>query len=299
MAVRKLHQDEADIDEGLVRRLVDDAFPRWAGRPLRYVDSHGTQNVLFRLGDEHVIRLPRIRGAVSDLARELRWMPVLARRLPVPVPEPVAEGRPAHGFPGRGPCTAGCPARSRSWGAEAAGGARRGPGGVRRGGQEHRPGRGARGLPGPPLTERDADTRAVLGRLADVIDADGALAVWDAAVRAPRGPEPAVWLHGDLQPGNVLVDGGRLSAVIDFGCMGLGDPAVDLIAAWYVLDARGRETFRTALAPDADTWARGRGWALTIAAHELDYYRTSNPFMAETATRVIGELVISAPRASA
>ncbi|MEV5610630.1 aminoglycoside phosphotransferase family protein [Streptomyces sp. NPDC052225] len=296
MAVRKLHQDEADIDERLVRCLVDEQFPRWAGLPLRYVDSHGTQNVLYRLGDDHVVRLPRIRGAVSDLAHEQRWMPFLARQLPVPVPEPVAQGRPAHGFPW-------------TWAVY-----RWLPGAIPAVGEQEKPevlgedlaafvaalrSVDPAGAPtayrGGPLTERDADTRAVLGRIADVIDLDAALAVWDAAMCAPRGPQPAVWLHGDLQPGNVLVDGGRLSAVIDFGCMGLGDPAVDLIAAWYVLDARGRERFRTALAPDADTWARGRGWALTLAANELAYYRESNPFMAATATRVIGELV-SAPR---
>ncbi|GAA2300724.1 aminoglycoside phosphotransferase family protein [Streptomyces kunmingensis] len=294
MGVHKLHSDEADIDETLVRALVDEQFPRWAGLALRHVDSHGTSNVLFRLGDAYVIRLPRRSGSVPDFASERRWMPLLAARLPVAVPEPVAEGRPGHGFP--------YPWAVHRWL----------PGAIPDIGRLEKPEALAEdlaafvdalrridtaGAPGAyrgrrPLAERDSDTRDVLGRLADTIDADTALAVWDAAVRAPRGPLPDVWLHSDLQPGNLLVDDGRLSAVIDFECMGTGDPAVDLIVAWYVLDAGARRVFRESLGrTDADTWARGRGWALTVAAHELAYYRESNPFMARTAARVIGEVL--------
>ncbi|MER5438515.1 phosphotransferase, partial [Streptomyces sp. NPDC002790] len=99
MGVRKLHQDEPDIDEDLVRALVDEQFPRWAGLPLKYVDSHGTQNVLYRLGEEWVVRLPRLAGVQPELARTRRWLPYLAARLLVPVPEQVAEGKPGHGFP--------------------------------------------------------------------------------------------------------------------------------------------------------------------------------------------------------
>ncbi|MFJ9038993.1 aminoglycoside phosphotransferase family protein [Streptomyces sp. NPDC102406] len=292
MDVRKLHPDEADIDEALVRALVADRFPRWAGLPLRHVDSHGTSNVLFRLGDEYVIRLPRVRGAVPDKKSLSTWMPFLAARLPVAVSEPVAEGGPGHGYP-------------HPWAVH-----RWLPGAVPVVGSLQKPEALAddlaafvaalrridtAGAPeayrGRPLAERDADTRAVLERLSGAIDSGAALAVWDAAVRTPRGPHPDVWLHADLQPGNLLVDDGRLSAVIDFECMGTGDPAVDLIVAWYVLDAGPRRRFREAVAIDADAWERGRGWALTIAAHELAYYRESNPFMARTAERVIGEVL--------
>ncbi|MFJ8826915.1 aminoglycoside phosphotransferase family protein [Streptomyces sp. NPDC102467] len=292
MGVRKLHSDEADIDEALVRALVDEQFPPWAVLPLRHVDSHGTSNVLFRLGDDHVIRLPRRPGSAPDLESEGRWMPFLAARLPVAVPEPVAAGKPGHGYP--------YPWAVHRWL----------PGAIPTVRSLAKPEALAEDLAafvaalrlidtagapeayrGRPLAERDGDTREVLGRLAGVIDFDAALALWDTAVRAPRGPLPDVWLHADLQPGNLLVDDGRLSAVIDFECMGTGDPAVDLIVAWYVLDARARRVFRESLGGDADTWARGRGWALTIAAHELAYYRESNPFMARTAERVIGEVL--------
>ncbi|WP_372344485.1 aminoglycoside phosphotransferase family protein [Streptomyces sp. KL116D] len=300
-ATRKLHDDEPDIDEALVRGLVDGQFPRWAGLPLKPVDSHGTSNVLFRLGDEHVVRLPRRAGAVPDLAAERRWMPLLAAASPVAVPEPVAEGRPDLGYPW-------------AWAVH-----RWVPGAIPVVGRLEQPealagdlavfvtalrGVDTTGAPrsyrGAPLPERDADTREVIGRLGAAtgtgtgidtdIDTDAALAVWDAAVRAPRR-EPDVWLHADLQPGNLLVEDGRLAAVIDFECMGLGDPAVDLIVAWYVLDAPERRTFRDAVGQDPDLWARGRGWALAVAAAELDYYRVSNPFMARTARRVIGEVL--------
>ncbi|MFI0235849.1 aminoglycoside phosphotransferase family protein [Streptomyces sp. NPDC016845] len=291
MRVPKLHPDEADIDEALVRGLVDEQFPRWAGLPLRHVASHGTSNVLYRLGDEYVVRLPRVSGSVSDLAGQRRWLPFLAARLPVAVPEPVAEGRPGRGFP--------YPWAVHRWL----------PGAIPEVGSLAKPEALAEdlaafvsalrrvdtaGAPAAyrgrrPLAERDGDTRDVLRRLAGAIDSAAALAVWDAAVRTPRGTRPDVWLHADLQPGNLLVDDGRLTAVIDFECMGSGDPAVDLIVAWYVLDGAARRVFREAAGLDADTWARGRGWALSIAAHELAYYRGSNPFMARTAERVIGE----------
>ncbi len=117
--------------------------------------------------------------------------------------------------------------------------------------------------------------------------------VWAAALDAPPRPGPPVWIHADLQPGNVLTSGGRLSAVIDFGCLGLGDPAVDLIAAWYLLPAGARPVFRTALADGADdaAWARGRGWALSVALLELSAYRETNPVMADIARHVIREVL--------
>lgn len=297
MGVRKLHQDEPDIDEGLVRALVDEQFPRWAELPLKYVDSHGTQNVLYRLGDEWVVRLPRVPGVVPELAGARQWMPYLAARLPVPVPEQVAEGEPGHGFP--------WPWAVHRWL----------PGENPAVGRLARPDALAEDLAAfvtamreidttgapesyrsRPLAERADGTREVIRNLDGTIDAAAALAVWDEAVRTP-GAARDVWLHGDLQPGNLLVsDGGRLASVIDFGCMGTGDPAVDLITAWYVLGGPERQVFREAAAVDDDAWVRGRGWALTIAVHELAYYRDTNPFMVRTASRVVAEILADAAR---
>ncbi|MFI5660960.1 aminoglycoside phosphotransferase family protein [Streptomyces sp. NPDC051684] len=297
MGVRKLHQDEPDIDEGLVRALVDAQFPRWAELPLKYVDSHGTQNVLYRLGEEWVVRLPRVPGVVPELAGARQWLPYLAARLPVPVPEQVAEGEPGHGFP--------WPWAVHRWL----------PGTNPAVGRLDRPEALAEDLAafvtamrsidttgapesyrGRPLAERADGTREVIRGLDGTLDAAAALAVWDGAVRAP-GSARDVWLHGDIQPGNLLVsDDGRLGAVIDFGCMGTGDPAVDLITAWYVLGAPERRLFREAADIDDDTWVRAGGWALTIAVHELAYYRDSNPFMVRTASRVVAEILADAAR---
>ncbi|MGP3770187.1 aminoglycoside phosphotransferase family protein [Streptomyces sp. SDT5-1] len=297
MGVRKLHDDEPDIDEDLVRALVDEQFPRWAGLPLKHVDSHGTQNVLYRLGEEWVVRLPRLSGVVPEFADARRWLPHLATRLPVPIPEQVAVGEPGHGFPwpwavhrwltGRNPA-AGRLERPGALAADLAGFVTAMRAIDTTGAPEAYRGR--------PLAERAADTREVIGRLAGVIDTVSALAAWEESVSAP-GASRTVWLHGDLQPGNLLVtETGRLGAVIDFGCMGTGDPAVDLIAAWYVLGAPERRVFREAAAADDALWARGRGWALTLAVNELAYYRDTNPFMVRTASRVVDEILADAAR---
>ncbi|MFH8288313.1 aminoglycoside phosphotransferase family protein [Streptomyces sp. NPDC018059] len=289
-----MHADEAETDEALVGRLVAAEFPAWAGLPVRLVGSAGTSNVMYRLGPDLVVRLPRRAGSAADVEREHHWLPRLAAALPVAIPVPVARGGPGEGYPyawsvfrwldGTTP-TPGRPLAEPvlfAWDVAGFLAALR----------EVDPAGAPAAYRGEPLAERDGSTRAVIARLRGAVDAGAATAVWDAALRAPAWQGSAVWLHGDLQPGNVLVDRGRLSAVIDFECMGVGDPAVDLIAAWYLMDAPARAAFRAALGRAADDamWARGRGWALTIALNELSYYRGTNPVMADTARLVIDRL---------
>ncbi|WP_030669000.1 aminoglycoside phosphotransferase family protein [Streptomyces sp. NRRL B-1347] len=292
-----LHADEPRIDAVLVRRLIGAQFPQWAGLSVEAVDSAGTSNVMYRLGDDMVVRLPRQPGSVDEEAKEDVWLPRLAPSLPVPVPVRLGEGAPAEGYPwrwavyrwiegenpvvGRVPepgalATALAEFVAALQGIDTAGG----PPSYR----------------GEPLKERDAETRDALAALRGVIDTDAAAAAWQAALRAPEWSDPPVWIHADLQPGNLLLSGGRLSAVIDFECLGLGDPAVDLIVAWYVLPADVRDTFRAALPPDDAAWARGRGWALSIALMELSYYRDRNQRMATVARHVIGEVLADAAR---
>ncbi|MFI9206003.1 aminoglycoside phosphotransferase family protein [Streptomyces sp. NPDC053048] len=286
-----MHADEADIDVSLVRRLVASRFPRWAGLPLVEVPSAGTSNAMYRLGEDMVVRLPRVAGAADDVSKEHQWLPRLAPALPVAVPVPLGSGTPAEGYP--------WPWSVYRWldGEVPAAGRVTDPGSLARdlGGfvaALHRidTAGGPRSYRSEPLAARDAAARRAIGELRTVVDAGAATAVWDAALRAPSWPGPAVWIHADLQPGNLLLAGGRLGAVIDFGCLGLGDPAVDLIAAWYVLPAGARDTFRAATGADDATWTRGRGWALSIALAELDYYRETNPVMAGIARHVIHEV---------
>lgn len=295
MTARRMHPDEVDADAPLVSRLIAAQFPRWAGLPVRRLASSGTENAMFRLGTDKVVRLPRRPGAVENVAREQHWLARLGPGLRVAAPVPLAEGAPGEGFPwpwsvygwldGRNP-VAGAVEEPQSLaadlGAFVAGlrevDARGGP-------PSHR---------GGPLSERDGCTRDAIAQLRGRIDTDAVTALWEEALRVPGRTVPPVWTHGDLSPGNVLVTGGRLTAVIDFGCVGVGDPAVDLIPAWNLLPASARHTFREAVGADDDEWARGRGWALSISLIQLPYYWETNPPLAESSRHVIKEILTEA-----
>lgn len=292
----RMHADGTYTDEALVRRLLAAQFPDWADLPVERVGSHGTVNAVYRLGTELAVRLPRVEGGSKDVAAEHRWLPRLAERLPFAVPVPLAEGVPAEGYPwswsvcrwidGDNPAVG-------SGGACLAADIAEFVLALRRVDTTDAP----PAYRSEPLAARDTATRGALETLHGVIDIARAAAVWSDALGAPGPQGPLVWVHGDLQPGNVLVSGGRLGAVIDFGCMGLADPAVDLIAGWYLLPAGPRRHFRTRVGADAAEWVRARGWALSIALMELSYYRTSNQMMASTARHVIGEILEETGRA--
>lgn len=145
-----------------------------------------------------------------------------------------------------------------------------------------------------PLAQRDGSTRDAIAQLAGEVDSAAVLAAWRADLRAPAWAGAPVWIHGDLTPGNLLLRAGRLGAVIDFGATGIGDPACDLIPAWNLLVGRARETFRAHAAVDDATWARGRGWALSIALIALPYYLQTNPAIVASSRRVIREVLADA-----
>ncbi|MFE4362060.1 aminoglycoside phosphotransferase family protein [Kitasatospora sp. NPDC056800] len=289
----KLHADELDIDEALVRRMVAECFPQWAGLPVEPVEPAGTSNAMYRLGAELVVRVPRIPGVVEEIAKEDVWLRRLAPRLPVPVPVPLAVGGPVDGCP--------WPWSVLRWldGTTPVPGRIAEPGALARDLADFVTAMRGIDPAGAPaayrsesLASRDARTRTSIAAVADLVDAPAATAAWERALAAPAPDGPPVWLHGDLQPGNLLVSpDGRLSAVIDFGCAGLGEPAVDLIPAWYVLPAAARETFREAAAPDDAAWDRARGWALSVALMEVSYYRDSDPRMTAIARHVIAEVL--------
>ncbi|WP_406384627.1 aminoglycoside phosphotransferase family protein [Streptomyces sp. NBC_01618] len=293
MHAGKMHVDEPDIDQSLVRRLITAQFPQWIGLPVEPVVSVGTSNAMYRLGEDLVVRLPRTAGAADDVAKEHHWLPRLAPSLPAAIPVPLGRGGPAEGYPWHWSVF--------RWldGANPAVGEVAEPGPLAADLADfvtalHRidPADGPPSFRSESLAARDTATRAALAELHEAVDTGAALAVWEAALRAPARTGPAVWIHADLQPGNLLLVNGRLSAVIDFGCMGLGDAAVDLIAAWYLLPAHARGNFRTALNADDAAWARGRGWALSTALGELRHYRDTNPAMAAIARHVIHEVSV-------
>lgn len=286
-------------DDGLVRRLVAGQFPQWAGLALERVSPGGTVHALYRLGDDMAVRLPLGPGGARDIARERQWLPRLAPLLPVPVPEILGSGRPAEGYP--------WPWSVYRWrdGAHPQPGALRDPAGLAGDLAGFVSAMRRVALPGAPPAYRggpvaslDAATRAALAELRGVpqedVDCDAAAAVWEETLAAPEWDGPPVWLHGDLLPGNLLTAGGRLAAVIDFGCMGAGDPACDLFPAWHLLPPGARDLFREALGVDDATWRRGRGRALSQALIALPYYRTRNPAMARAARHVIRTVLADA-----
>jgi aminoglycoside phosphotransferase (APT) family kinase protein len=278
-----MHADEVVIDEALVRRLVAAQFPDWAGLPLEPVLPRGTDNALYRLGDDMVVRLPRRERTAETLAKERRWLPRLAPFLPVTVPAPIADGAPGDGFPfawcvyswlegGKAPL-----ADAVDLAEFIAALQRIDPSGGPPPG-EHNFFRGA------PLATRDAATRVSIAALG----IDGA--AWESAIRAPEWDRAPVWIHGDLDARNLLVQEGRLSGVIDWGGLGVGDPACDVMVAWKVLSAGSRDAFCAALGVDDATWTRARGWAISTAVNALTYYtEETNAALVHEARRWLAE----------
>jgi aminoglycoside phosphotransferase (APT) family kinase protein len=295
MRARKMHADEVDTDSALVRRLLAAQFPTWAGLPIETVESAGTDNAIYRLGDDMVVRLPRKASAASHDEKEYQWLPSLAPQLPLAVPVPLAIGEPAEGYP--------YPWSVRRWlggesaiiepiGVEAALDLANFITALRRIDSAGGPAPGAHNFGrGAPLITRDAATRSAIEELGSSIDAGAATAAWGAALGAPAWKKAPVWIHGDLIPGNLLLERGRLCAVIDFGGLGVGDPACDLMAAWTLFSGESRSAFRAALAVDDVTWARGRGWALSWALIFVPYYRDTNPAGVVIARRTIDEVL--------
>ena len=226
MGVAKLHSDEADIDARLVRRLLAAQIPEWSPLRLERVDSAGTSNALYRLGDDMVVRLPRVAEATGQIAKEHRWLPWLAPLLPLAIPEPLVQGGAGRRLP---VAVVGLPLdRGRGRHARAPRRPERGrthAGRLRRGVAAARPSLGSKpGLGtssrGAPLATRDAAVRAAITALDGTLAPEAATAAWEAALRAREWEGPPVWLHGDLYETNLLASGGRLTAVIDFGCLG-------------------------------------------------------------------------------
>ncbi|MEV8589731.1 aminoglycoside phosphotransferase family protein [Streptomyces sp. NPDC051180] len=289
MAATPTRPDEPDIDTGLVAGLVARRFPAWAGLPVRAVDSAGTDNAMFRLGDELVVRLPRVPSAARQVEKEQRWLPRLAPHLPLAVPVPVGRAEPGDGFPLPwsvyrwldGADAFDAPVTDLAHAAVALGRFGRALRAVDASG-------GPRSFRGGPVTawEEGHLPAAIRDLGADgVVDAELATAAWESVLRLPQWQGAPVWIHSDLLPGNLLTRGGRLSAVIDFGGLGTGDPACDMMPAWTLLTAGTRDLFREESGADDATWARGRGWALAWGLVTEHYYRAGNPVLAEVARR--------------
>lgn len=289
---------DLDITGSMVRELLAEQFPDLAALPLRHASS-GWDNILFRLGDGLAVRLPRREAAARLMLHEQTWLPRIAGNLSVPAPVPLRCGTPSSCYPWHwsvvrwfaGTAAAGQPAaRRRQWAGRLAvfvdGLAQPAPADA--------PVNPVRGV---PLAARDRDVRRRLAGHAVPRVAE-ARALWDELCTVPDWHGPALWLHGDLHPANLIIDGGGLAAVVDFGDLTAGDPATDLAAAWLVFDGDGRRSFRESLEArreiDDETWQRARGWALNMATALLAN-SDDHPLLRQVGGFALGQVLDQTP----
>jgi aminoglycoside phosphotransferase (APT) family kinase protein len=267
---------QLEITTALVTALIAQQFPQWAHLPITPVQLSGWDNRTFRLGHDMSIRLPSAQKYAFAVEKEQHWLPILAPHLSVAIPEPLAMGHPCEMYPFAWSVYRWIEGESansvmiddahlsdiaRSLAQflkqlqviDTTGGHTPGPHNFWR---------------GDSLAIYDVDTRARLAQLHDCIDVDRALVVWQKSLSS-HWSKNLVWIHGDLAAGNILLQNNQLVAVIDFGCMAIGDPACDLVIAWTLLKNESRKLFKAEVNLDADTWARARGWALWKATFDL------------------------------
>ncbi|MGQ3892347.1 aminoglycoside phosphotransferase family protein [Legionella sp. CNM-4043-24] len=295
----KMHENELEINEFLVKNLIEKQCPRWANLTMQPVSSSGTDNALFRLGDDYIVRLPRIEWAPGSIVRsinkEYEWIPKIAHLLTIPVSKPVFKGSPDDHYP--------WPWLIAKW--------YDGQNPDFENDNEYellakdladfinnlhaiRLADGPFSRRGVPLKNLDQETRTALKALQKDMDTKPLTALWDNLSDTPQWDKESVWVHGDFLPGNIITQNNRLSAVIDFTDTGIGDPACDLIVAWSLFNAQSRSVFKDHLySIDENTWQRGRGWALSIAVIMLPYYKNSNPVLATLARRMIHNVIQS------
>jgi aminoglycoside phosphotransferase (APT) family kinase protein len=282
----------------VVRKMLDEQFPEWRDLSVRRVEQDGWDNNTFRLGNELKVRLPSAAGYVPQVEKEFNWLPKLAKHLPVAVPEPVALGKPTADYPYpwsvycwiKGETASAHSVRDMNefarnlaaflhalWAADTTGAPEAGDHNCHRGGD---------------LSVYDEETRFCLSGVTDLIDADAALMIWEKALQT-KWTKPAVWVQGDLSTGNILIQNGQLSAVIDFGLCTVGDPACDLVIAWKFFSDVNREIFKTMVNIDQGTWNRAMGWALWKAIRTLYYARKDNIADEQHAAKAVIEAILA------
>jgi aminoglycoside phosphotransferase (APT) family kinase protein len=288
-----MHEGELLVDSPLARRLIADQFSRWSDLPLAPVEPAGTDHAIFRLGDDKAVRFPRIGWAAGQPEKECTWLPRIAPHLSLAVPDPLALGEPSGDYPFRWLVCSwldganATPERLTSqdrtaadlvrllrelWSIDTAGG----PPAEGRGGD---------------LSIYDEDVRASVEIISNSIETRWALREWTAALDATPWTGEPVWLHRDLDARNLLAQDGRLSGLIDFGGLAIGDPAADLMVAWKMFDPEGRAAFRERLDMDDATWRRARGCVLCQAVMILSYYTLeTNPTLVREATNWLAQL---------
>lgn len=289
---------EVDVSPDLVRRLLEVQHPDLAHLPIE-VMANGWDNVMCLLGDDLVVRLPRRELAAKLLVHEQQWLPVLQPKLPLPIPAPVRVGGPYLDYPWHWSIVPFLPGQVASQNPpadlhDAAVSLGEFLGALHEPAAPDAPANPFRGI---PLADRHSSDIQNLNLVGSLVDGTAVMRLLDGALAAAAWDKPPVWLHGDLHPANILVHGGRISSVIDFGDITAGDPATDLSVSWMLLPAELHDVFQDAYRAagrseldDVDLWARARGWALVLSlaflAHSAD-----NPQLAEIGHRTISAVL--------
>lgn len=289
-------RDKVYIDVSLVCRLIVAQFPQWESLPIKPIKVGGWDNRTFHLGEHMTVRLPSAACYAPQVEKEHRWLPKLAPYLPLAIPVPLAMGKPVEGYPWHWSIYKWLDGETASveniadlcqfaialaeflnvlQKIDATGGPMAGPHNFYR---------------GRPLSTYDAEARQAISILGDEIDTELVTRVWDTALASAWQGLP-VWVHGDISISNLLVEKGQMSAVIDFGSMGIGDPACDLVIAWTLFKGESRDAFRAELSLDNATWARARGWALWKALIVCARLPGTNPLEIENSKRILGEVL--------
>ncbi len=288
---------ELTIDLHLAHRLLASQFPQWKDLPIRPILPGGWDNRTFRLGEEMLIRMPSAACYAGQVEKEHHWLPRIAPLLPLRIPEPLALGKPAEGYPWKwsiyrwieGETAAAIADQidlndfairlsqflKALHSIDPTGGPLPGPHNFFRGGT---------------LMTYNTETRQSIAALKDRIDANTATDIWESALNTTWSKAP-VWIHGDISAGNLLTRQGRLNAVIDFGQLGIGDPACDLSIAWTFFKGESRKQFRNLLSLDNATWSRGRAWTLWKALIYLASDLGNMNFEAARSRQTLGEVI--------
>lgn len=286
-----MHEGEIALDIALVKRLLVEQFPHLSENSITVVRSMGTVNAIYRLGDELYVRLPRLEAWADGIDNEWTWLPKLAPHISLKIPKPLVRGKSTDWYP--------CPWAIYHW-------IEGSPYQDRLISDERQLAhdlvnfilelRSIDRLGAPhggrqPLVELDKATRSAIESSRGVIDTEMALMAWVRSLEALPWDGNPVWIHGDLLKSNLLVQNGRLCAIIDFGGVGIGDPAADVVPAWSVFNKVGREIFRQTLGVDDETWNRARGYALHQALMIIPYYPKTNPEFVTMAKRTVEEIL--------
>jgi aminoglycoside phosphotransferase (APT) family kinase protein len=291
--------DTVNIDIDLVRKLIGEQFPKWAHLPIYPVQASGWDNRTFHLGDTMSVRLPSAERYADKVHKEQKWLPFLAQQLTMPIPTPLAMGNPSKEYPwhwsiyrwieGKSANLFNAdeldlPSIARQLALFLKELQKIDSEGVPLVGGPHNFFRG------DSTRVYDTQAREAIVQLQDLIDAPAALHVWQKSISTTWDKKP-VWIHGDVSEGNILIKDGKLSAVIDFGGMGIGDPACDLVIAWNFFHGESREVFKSAMDLDQATWERARGWAIWKALITVASLEDKKGAKAQKQMNIINDII--------